>query len=234
MSFEDQTLRCVQCSEEFVFTVGEQEFYKERGLESQPKRCKSCLKAKKKKKRARKNSGTGYGTYRSPAFEGSAPRHQRIRGRRPQGGINQEYRSPAFKEHDHIKPEEEYRSPAFQEYAGIDTEEEYRAPGFKEYDNINPNEEYRAPGFAEYKGRAKDEKPMFSIVCSACGQDAMVPFLPEEKENPMCQECYRAHREKLRAEQEQQAQEQQAQEQQAQESIADDVAESVPSDQPES
>lgn len=37
----DQRLVCVECDEEFVFTVGEQDFYDARGLQ-RPKRCRQC------------------------------------------------------------------------------------------------------------------------------------------------------------------------------------------------
>lgn len=43
----DRTLICQDCSREFVFTEGEQEFYKEKGLQNEPKRCPECRKAKK-------------------------------------------------------------------------------------------------------------------------------------------------------------------------------------------
>lgn len=36
---EDKTLVCKDCGAEFVFTVGEQEFYKEKGFENEPVRC---------------------------------------------------------------------------------------------------------------------------------------------------------------------------------------------------
>ncbi len=43
----DKTLVCKDCSKEFVFTEGEQEFYKEKGLSNEPQRCPDCRKAKK-------------------------------------------------------------------------------------------------------------------------------------------------------------------------------------------
>lgn len=43
----DKTLVCVDCGAEFVFTVGEQEFYKEKGFENDPVRCPECRKARK-------------------------------------------------------------------------------------------------------------------------------------------------------------------------------------------
>ena len=45
--FEDKTLVCKDCGEEFVFTAGEQEFYAERGFTNEPKRCKKCRNARK-------------------------------------------------------------------------------------------------------------------------------------------------------------------------------------------
>ena len=48
--YEDKTLTCKDCGAEFVFTAGEQEFYAQKGLQNEPKRCKNCL-------AARKNSG---------------------------------------------------------------------------------------------------------------------------------------------------------------------------------
>jgi len=204
MAFEDKTLTCVQCKSEFVFSAGEQQFYQERGLGSPPKRCKQCRRARKRVSKA-----DGGGEYRSPAFENSAPVHQRIRGRGHGRGPNpggpgrqgrRDYRSPSFGDKV-IDAQSEYRAPGFKEYADLDPADEYRAPGFKEYDNIKPEEEYRAPGFSEDRDAWKDERPMFSLVCSVCGAKSLVPFLPEEKESPMCQECYKRHLEERAADQ---------------------------------
>ncbi len=40
--FVDETLTCRDCGAEFVFTAGEQEFYKQKGFENKPVRCKTC------------------------------------------------------------------------------------------------------------------------------------------------------------------------------------------------
>ena len=45
--FEDKTLVCKECGNEFVFTAGEQEFYAEHGFQNEPQRCKSCRDARK-------------------------------------------------------------------------------------------------------------------------------------------------------------------------------------------
>lgn len=48
MSFEDKTLKCKVCGEDFVFTSGEQEFYASKGLENEPVRCPSCRSQKRR------------------------------------------------------------------------------------------------------------------------------------------------------------------------------------------
>lgn len=45
--FEDKTLVCKDCGQEFVFTAGEQEFYEARGFQNEPGRCKECRLARK-------------------------------------------------------------------------------------------------------------------------------------------------------------------------------------------
>jgi CxxC-x17-CxxC domain-containing protein len=45
--YEDKTLKCKECGNEFVFTAGEQEFYAEQGFQNEPQRCKPCRDARK-------------------------------------------------------------------------------------------------------------------------------------------------------------------------------------------
>ena len=47
---EDKKIVCKDCGKEFIFTVGEQEFYKEKGFENDPVRCPECRKARKAQK----------------------------------------------------------------------------------------------------------------------------------------------------------------------------------------
>ena len=47
MSYQDKTLACRDCGQEFVWTAGEQEFYAQRGLVNQPGRCPDCRQARK-------------------------------------------------------------------------------------------------------------------------------------------------------------------------------------------
>jgi CxxC-x17-CxxC domain-containing protein len=43
----DKVLKCRDCGEEFVFTAGEQAFYRERGFQHEPTRCRSCREKRK-------------------------------------------------------------------------------------------------------------------------------------------------------------------------------------------
>jgi CxxC-x17-CxxC domain-containing protein len=42
VSLTDKTLTCRDCSQEFLFTTGEQEFFEAKGLMHEPGRCPSC------------------------------------------------------------------------------------------------------------------------------------------------------------------------------------------------
>ncbi len=52
----DKNLVCKDCNSEFVFTEGEQAFYKEKGFDNEPQRCPDCRRAKKQQ---RNNYGGG-------------------------------------------------------------------------------------------------------------------------------------------------------------------------------
>ena len=53
--YEDKTLVCKDCGNEFIFTAGEQAFYAEKGFQNEPTRCKSCRDARK----ASRNNNAG-------------------------------------------------------------------------------------------------------------------------------------------------------------------------------
>ncbi len=42
----DTTIDCIDCSDEFVWTAGEQAFFRDKNLENPPKRCKPCKRKK--------------------------------------------------------------------------------------------------------------------------------------------------------------------------------------------
>lgn len=53
---KDETLVCKDCGKEFTFTVGEQEFYAEKGFTNKPSRCADCRRANKEKRNAQRNN----------------------------------------------------------------------------------------------------------------------------------------------------------------------------------
>jgi len=55
MEYRDRVLKCVDCGAEFVFTVGEQVFFANKGFKNEPKRCKPC-----KSKRGQMLTGQGH------------------------------------------------------------------------------------------------------------------------------------------------------------------------------
>ena len=58
MEFQDKSLRCVDCSNEFIWTAGEQLFFADKQFKNEPKRCKSC----KAKRASRVQLGAGAAT----------------------------------------------------------------------------------------------------------------------------------------------------------------------------
>lgn len=51
--FKDKILICVDCGEEFAFTIGAQEYFAERGFTEDPKRCRTCYAEYKQKQKNR-------------------------------------------------------------------------------------------------------------------------------------------------------------------------------------
>ena len=56
MGFQDKTLRCADCGEDFTFSAEEQEFFQSKGYTNEPKRCSSCREARK----AERQGSSGY------------------------------------------------------------------------------------------------------------------------------------------------------------------------------
>jgi CxxC-x17-CxxC domain-containing protein len=73
MEFQDRSITCLDCKNEFVFTAGEQEFYERKGFRETPKRCRPCREARKTKRgngenghSASNGDGNGNGNGRPP------------------------------------------------------------------------------------------------------------------------------------------------------------------------
>ena len=81
-SGEDETLECRDCGAELCFTVGEQQFYKEKGFDNKPTRCAECKAAKK----ARFDGGSGRGmiNWQTPDLTNLSP-FPSVRWKNPEG-----------------------------------------------------------------------------------------------------------------------------------------------------
>jgi len=42
MEYQDKVLKCIDCGTDFVFTAGEQQFFRDKKFTNEPKRCKNC------------------------------------------------------------------------------------------------------------------------------------------------------------------------------------------------
>lgn len=47
--FEDKTLKCKECGQDFIWTAGEQDFFAQKGFKNKPTRCKDCRKVNRQK-----------------------------------------------------------------------------------------------------------------------------------------------------------------------------------------
>jgi CxxC-x17-CxxC domain-containing protein len=71
--YNDKTLTCADCGQQFVFTASEQDFYGQRGF-SEPRRCASCRSSRKAARGTAGggNGGGGYGASSGGGYGGSS------------------------------------------------------------------------------------------------------------------------------------------------------------------
>lgn len=72
MAQADKTLTCRDCSNQFVFTVGEQEFYQSKGLLNEPSRCPDCRASRKRTQGGGSGYANGGSSYSSGGDYGSS------------------------------------------------------------------------------------------------------------------------------------------------------------------
>jgi CxxC-x17-CxxC domain-containing protein len=63
---QDASITCIDCSRAFVWTVGEQMFFRDKALQNPPKRCKTCKREKNRRLEAIEN---GHLTGKRQRFE---------------------------------------------------------------------------------------------------------------------------------------------------------------------
>lgn len=80
--FYDKILICIDCHEEFAFTIGAQEYFAERGYVDDPKRCRTChaeFQSKNKRPRRDDHDDGGMAVWQPKIPPGFVP---------PQSGVN--------------------------------------------------------------------------------------------------------------------------------------------------
>ncbi|MFN8519388.1 MAG: CxxC-x17-CxxC domain-containing protein [Chloroflexota bacterium] len=71
--YTDRTLTCSDCSQQFVFSESEQQFYADKGF-TEPRRCPSCRAARKAQQGSGSSGGYGGGGYRGGSSDSRGPR----------------------------------------------------------------------------------------------------------------------------------------------------------------
>ncbi|MDO8613277.1 MAG: zinc-ribbon domain containing protein [Dehalococcoidia bacterium] len=64
MSYEDRTLTCQDCSQEFTFSADDQQYHAEKGYTNEPKRCPLCRASRRSGGDSGGGSGGGYSSGR--------------------------------------------------------------------------------------------------------------------------------------------------------------------------
>jgi CxxC-x17-CxxC domain-containing protein len=76
MSFADRDIICEECSQNFIFTAGEQEFYSSKGLQNHPRRCNICRQRRKQTGNENNEESFNYGT--AVSYSGKTPRRLHV------------------------------------------------------------------------------------------------------------------------------------------------------------
>ena len=87
-TFADKTLKCIECGQDFTYTVAEQELHQSLGYQNEPKRCTPCREAKRQRKGPAAAGGGGGDRPRggSGGGGGDRPRGGGAPSRRESGG----------------------------------------------------------------------------------------------------------------------------------------------------
>ena len=71
MVFQDRTLVCSDCGDDFIFSIDDQQYHLEKGYTNEPKRCLSCRRARRASYNRGGGGGGGFGGGGGGGFGGS-------------------------------------------------------------------------------------------------------------------------------------------------------------------
>ncbi len=63
MSYQDRSLTCFECNQQFTFSAEDQEYHAQKGYSNDPKRCPSCRASRRDNRSSGYSSGGGFGGY---------------------------------------------------------------------------------------------------------------------------------------------------------------------------
>ena len=90
--FHDKILICIDCREEFAFTIGAQEYFAERGFVDDPKRCRTChaeFQSKNKRPRRDDHDDGGMAVWQPKIPPGFVPPQSGVHNNRSDGDLQQ-------------------------------------------------------------------------------------------------------------------------------------------------
>lgn len=157
----DRNIKCVDCGNDFVFTDREQEWYREKGLSHEPRRCKPCRSSRKSGGGAPSHGGGGGG--HEDRYPGQGPEH-----------------SP-----DHPAPEHPASDLPASDHPPSDHPASDRPPS----DRPGGDTGHHAPGDRPARSRSRSRE-MHIVACATCGKETEVPFKPDTTRPVYCRDCY--------------------------------------------
>jgi len=173
----DRTIQCVDCGSDFVFTDREQEWYREKGLTHEPRRCKSCR--SQRKTPGPHESGGPHRAHGAPSGSGGGG------SAGPQGGDPGRGGGPGHGgDSGHGGGSGDGGSGDAPDPAGHGASPDGSpgdAPGGHEGAPPRPDRPRRPP---------PRPRELFKVACSSCGKETEVPFRPDLSRPVYCRDCY--------------------------------------------
>ena len=185
MDFADKELSCIDCGSSFPFTAAEQQFYEEKGLTHEPKRCRNCRQTRK----ARNPGGRGPGAIRGASDGYGPPRHEPRMGydnSNSRGGYGQRNDGPPLYKAD-FGPAPWAAQPD-RGWDGGGRGRGGRSGGG------GPRGGPNTAGRPSRGGGGFPSAQRFDATCSDCGSATQVPFQPNGVQPVYCRGCLPKHK----------------------------------------
>ena len=190
MSFVDREITCLDCSQPFVFTAGEQEFYERKGFKEEPKRCKPCREARKQRRvdtpvtpraaapRAAASADGGFG------FRGSDSDAE------PGNGAARAYSDDDDDIGNRAFGVPSPAAPARPRSAPSNGNGGFRHGNGRAAGNGNGQQASRGERSDRSGGGGGGGRELHEATCAQCGGSARVPFKPVPGRPVYCRDCF--------------------------------------------